>query len=218
MSRADSLDPYAPGLPREWVERLAESDETTDALTIATRVFHKETITPDISISPPGLGPQPLAIGNVMGLHYDTPATDESYRIMKIPFSLVMAGNARAVEPFASFHIHWTKANNVDQSTANIRWVLEYTMFDGNDDEITSPVVSATINIDDTYDDAGTTTRVVHRSANFDVTNLIAGYYLGIKITADNANTTASLQNQGVLVSADLLYKGWLNTNGNGFP
>lgn len=212
VDRADGLDPYATGLPREWVERLANSDETTDALLAKTRINHKPTLTPDVSVNPPGLGPQPVALGNVIGLHYNTPATDEAYRVLKIPSSLVVAGNARAIEPHASFHVHWTKANDVDCSGASVRWVLEYTMFDGHDDEILTPTVSATINMDDTYVDAGTTTRVVHRSANFEVTNLVPGYYLGVKITNDNANTDAALQSNAVAISADMLWRGWLNT------
>jgi hypothetical protein len=217
VNRADGLDPYATGLPREWVERLANSDETTDSLLTQTRINHKPTITPAISVSAPGLGPQPLAIGNVMTLHYDTPATDAGYRILKIPSSLVVAGNARAIEPYVSFHIHWTKANDVDQSGATIRWVFEYTMFDGHDDEILTPTVSGTVNMDDTYIDAGTTTRIVYRTANFEITDLVPGYYLGVKVTTDNANTTASLQGNGAIVSADMLWKGWLNTEGEGF-
>lgn len=216
MSRADGLDPYVSGLPREWVERLSESDETTDALTAATRVFHKPTLTPDISVNPPGLGPQPLAMGNIIGLHYNTPATDEGYRILKVPFSMVTAGNERAVVPYTSFHIHWTKAVDTDQSGGTVRWVFEYTLFDGESEDVIVPAVTNTLNIDDTYTDTGTTTRVIHRSANFEVTDLVAGYYLGIKVTNDAGNTT--LSGGPVLVSADMLWKGWLNTNGNGFP
>lgn len=209
MSRADGLDPYVSGLPREWVERLANSDETTDSLEIATRIFHKPTLTPAISVSAPGLGPQPVVIGNVIGLHYDTPATDAGFRIIKIPTSLVSAGNARQVEPHTSFHVHWTKGVDTDQSAATVRWVLDYTVFDGRDDELTSPIVSNTVNMDDTYVDAGTTTRVVYRTPDFEVTDLVAGYYLGVKVTNDSGNST--IAGGPVLVSADLLWRGWLN-------
>jgi hypothetical protein len=209
MSRADGLDPYVSGLPREWVERLADSDASTDALIRTTRTFHEPTLTPDISVNPPGQGPQPLPIGNVIGLHYDTPATDTGHRIFKVQRNLVYQDVDIATH--TSFHIHWTKAVDTDQSGATVRWVIEYTVFDGRDDDIATPVISNTVNIDDTYDDAGTTSRIVHRSANVEVTDFIPDYYVGVKITNDAANTT--LSGGPVLISADLLWRGWLNTN-----
>jgi len=215
MAREAGLSNYLDGMPAEYVARLLASDAKTDVLERTTAIHHKPTLTPDISVSPPGQGPQPLALGNVIGLHYDTPATDEGFRILKIPFTLVSPGNTAAIEPSVSFHIHWTKGVNSDESGATVRWVFEYTLFDGHDDEITSPTVSGLINMDDTYDDAGTTTRIVHRTADFVVTGLIAGYYLGVKITNDAGNTT--MLGGPVLISADMLWKGWINTNASTF-
>ena len=215
VDRTSGLAQNLAGMPAEYVARLLASDAKTDILESTTAILHKPTLTADISVSAPGLGPQPLAIGNVITLHYDTPATDEGYRIMKIPYNMVSAGNVAGVEPSASFHIHWTKGVNSDESAATVRWVFEYTVFDGKDDEITSPAISGLINMDDVYDDAGTTTRVVYRTVDFPVTDLVAGNYLGVKITNDAGNTT--MLGGPVLVSADMLWKGWINTNSDTF-
>ena len=206
MAREEGLGNYLPGMSPEWVRRLIDSDQRTDILERTTRVFHKPTITPAVSVSAPGLGPQPIVFGTVMGLDFDT-ATDAAYRILKIPSNIVEAGNEAGIAPFASFHVHWTKSGDLDASADTVRWRLSYTVFDGSSDEV-ALVTPTVIEWDDVYDDAGTTTRIVYRTGNMDVTGFVPNYYVGLMLEYVPANTTLSTP---VVISTDLLWRGWLN-------
>jgi hypothetical protein len=208
MARNEGLETYFPGMSAEWIERLLDSDDDTDVLKDTARVFHKPTLTPDVGAAGSGTSPTAINFGSVVGLNYNN-AADLAYRVLKIPNNLVVAGNPPAVVPRADFHIHWTKSADTDMSGATIRWQLRYTVFNGISDEI-ALVGSTLVEWDDTYDDAGTTTRIVHRTANSaDVSaDLIPGNYIGVSVGFDTGNTTLA---NPVVISADLLWKGWLN-------
>lgn len=174
------------------------SIEKFQASTEETRTFHKPTITPSEAEVAPGAGPSPVVFGTVMGLDFDNP-TDKAYRVLKIDTNFV--GNA-------SFHVHWTKSGDANESGNTVRWRLSYTVFNGNSDEV-ALVAPTIITFDDTYDDSGTTSRIIHRSPNIDATGFQAGYYVGLCLDYDNANTT--LASTPVAISADLLWEGTVN-------
>lgn len=175
-------------------------------VTAPTRVFHKPTVTPDGAVSAPGQGPQPIVFGTVMGLDFDTP-TDVAYRIMKMDSNMVAQSNP-SVTALTSFHVHWTKSGDGDESGNTVRWRLSYTVFDGESEEVAlaTPTV---VEWDDTYVDAGTTTRIIYRTGNVEVTDLTPGYYIGVALEYVPANTT--LLSTPVVISADLLWRGFLH-------
>lgn len=167
------------------------------ANTSDTRTFHKPTITPSDSEVQPGQGPAPIVFGSTMGLHFDN-TTDKAYRIIKVPSNYTGP---------ATFHIHWTKSGDADESGNVIEWRINYTLFNGSSQDInTTPTV---VTLTDTYEDNGTTSRIVYRTANSTEIPLIANYYLGIQLDYVAGNTT--LISTPVAISADLLWEGYIN-------
>jgi hypothetical protein len=141
-----------------------------------------------------------------MGFSYDS-TTDQAHRLMKIPASIVVAGNSAGIEPFAGFHVHWTKSVDTDASGGTVRWRLNYTVFDGSSEDIA--LVSPTVlEWDDVYDDSGTTTKIVYNTGNVDAPGLTSNYYVGLQLEYVDAETTVAAP---VLISLDLIWKGWLN-------
>jgi hypothetical protein len=168
-------------------------------------MIHKAAASPSDASSQPGQGPQLIVFGTVMGLDYDNP-TDAAYRIMKIDKTFVGDGSGAD----ASFHVHWTKSGDADESGNTIRWRLSYTLFDGSSDDIV--VAPTVVDFDDTYVDAGTTSKIVYRTPSVPATGLVPNYYMGIKLEYVPANTT--LTSTPVCVSCDLLFRNRINLAG----
>ena len=73
------------------------------------------------------------------------------------------------------FGLNWTKSQDTDQSGNKIKWQLEYFFVDiGDDISIATP--DATLTVEQTYIDAGTTTHI--------------GYTANIEITSENVSDT----------------------------
>jgi hypothetical protein len=166
----------------------------------ATRVHHVPTITPD---SGRGSQEPDLAIlGSVLVANY-TIGVDRAYRVFKIPNNF--AGNA-------AFHVHWTKEEGVngdtDESGNNVRWRLSYTVFQGGGTDIN--VAPTVLDIDDTYEDSGTTTRITYRTANTPASGFLPNYYVGISIEAA-APEAPALSCEPALISADLTFDAYTN-------
>jgi len=134
-------------------------------------------------------------MGSIIGLEFDNPATDVSYRVMKIDNNFI---------GLPSFHVHWTKSGNGDESGNNIQLRLEYTVFNGNSDEV-ALVSPSVIEWTDTYEDSGTTSRIVYRTPNIAAEGFIANYYVGLALSVVPGGTT--LTSNGVVVSADLIFQ-----------
>lgn len=198
------------GLSGEVYDLRKDVDIGFETMEAETAIIHKPTITPAEAEPAPGLGPVPVVLGNsVIGLHFDN-TTDRAYRLMKIDTTFVVGGDGPAGDGSnASFHIHWTKAVDTDQSGATVRWRLTYTIFDGNSDEITAGGTQGFIEWDDTYDDAGTTTRIVYRTGNEPVAGFVPGYYVGMCLEYIPASTT--LVGGPVVISTDLLFRNLIN-------
>jgi hypothetical protein len=170
---------------------LAADDPTT-------RQQHLFIVTPARSTPQPGQGPQPAAYGNLIVLEF-TLDLDAAFRVVKIPSSYT--GNATA-------HVHWTKSQTTDQSTKVVRWRIDYTVVNGRTED--GAAAGSTILLDDSYDDAGTTTHIVHRTANISLPGLVAGYYLLVKISAVTPPTGTALV-EPALMSMDILYDEKIN-------
>lgn len=156
-----------------------------------TRIFHEPIVTASRATSAPGQGPSPIVLGTLIGLEFSG-ALDAAYRMIRI--------DAAHDEVLSTFHVHWSKSTNVDESGKTIRWRITYVVFDGiAQDVIVSPTVAL---LDDTYDDNGTTSRIVYRTPAINTVGFTPGYYLGLCIDIDPAGTT--LVGNPVLAAVDL--------------
>jgi hypothetical protein len=180
------FDGYLSHLPPEHREALAKEIART------TKVVHKPIVTPATATPQPGLGPLEVAIGTAIGLSFSTPATDRAYRSFKIDNDFIGS---------PSFHVHWTKGDDTNQSGNTVRWQIDYHVFNGRDQDISNGSITTLI-VDDTYDDAGSTTRVVHRTQNIDASNFTAGYYVGLAIKVVPGSTTVV---NPTLITVDLI-------------
>ena len=164
----------------------------------ATRTFHEPTVTPAAGTNSPGQEPNISVIGSTLVAEF-TLNTDKAYRIFKIPSSYVS-------DP--AFHIHWTKSSDADENGKEVKWRISYTVFPGNGADVNvSPTV---LDIVDTYDDTGTTTRVINRTANTAVAGFTAGYYVGICVEAVTPAGTA-MASEPALFSVDLTFTEKIN-------
>ena len=167
------------------------------ALEGATRTYHEPTILPESGSNSPGQQPDLALIGTTLVAEF-TVNTDSSYRFFKIPGNYVEG---------AAFHIHWTKESGIggdgDESGNGVRWRLSYTVTPGNNADIN--VAPTVVELDDTYDDAGTTTRIVYRTPNVAAPGFVANYYVGVCIEAVTPDGSA-LGCEPALVTADLTY------------
>jgi hypothetical protein len=132
--------------------------------------------------------------------------TDAAYRLFKIPSTFV--GDPR-------FHIHWTKESgaggNGDESGNTVRWRISYTIFQSTSSIAVDINVAATVvDLDDTYDDAGTTTRIAYRTPNVDAVGFVAGYYMGICVEAVTPAGSA-MTAEPALVTVDLTFTEFIN-------
>lgn len=162
----------------------------------ANRVIdHKPTVTAQNAEVAPGLGPVPYAIGTVLGARYTQPVTDRLYRVMKIDSGFCDC---------PSFHVHWTKSGDASELGNKVRWVLEYTVFNGTEREL-ALVTPAEAIIDGTYDDDSTDgSRLACRTIDVPAEGLIPNYYVGLRLRVDPANTT--LVSAPVLLTMDMVY------------
>lgn len=190
----------------ELVQRLKRGDYTgaVEALSkhalSSTRIVHIETLTPVDATQQPGQGPTPVVLGStVIGMHFDS-VNDKAYRIIKIPSNFV--GDA-------SFHIHWSKNVNSNEAGKTVRWRLTYNVFNAINQNVTTG--DQVIEWDDTYDDSGTTTRIIYRTNNTPAVGFVPGYYVGVKLEYVPAFTT--LTDGPVLVSGDLLLRTTINAD-----
>jgi len=157
--------------------------------------IHVPAVTPSAASNSPGKQPTVVLVNaSILGLAM-TVDTDDALRLYKLPFSY--AGNA-------SFHVHWTKSTNTDDSGKTVRWRISYTVFDGKTEEVTG--APATVEYEDTYVDSGTTTRYVYCTPDILVDGEFeSAHYVGVKIEAISPSAGTPLTDP-VVVSLDLVY------------
>jgi hypothetical protein len=190
----DALD-----IEAEFPDRDPSGVPTNIADADAIAVFHQPTITPAHGTNAPGQQPDIIVVGATV-VAAMTLNTDLAYRVFKIPLSFV--DNAR-------FHVHWTKTGDADESGKEVRWQLDYTVFDGYSDDISG--APSSLVFDDTYDDAGTTTRIVHGTDHLAASGIVANQYVGLVIQAVTPGGVALASEPG-LVSVDMTFNQKINS------
>lgn len=168
------------------------------ALEATVRPFHASIVTPSAGSSSPGKTPAPTPAGSMLLLAF-TIGTDQAHRQFKIPS--YFAGNPNV-------HVHWSKTSDAVETGKAVRWRVSYTVFNGSSED--GGGVPTVVELEDTYDDAGTTTRVVHRTANVALAGFVAGYYVSMAIEAI-APTGAALSSEPGLFTLDLTFDETIN-------
>lgn len=159
----------------------------------ATRIVHEPIASSNRSRSQPSAGPDPLAIGPVLVSEFTGPS-DALYSEYRVPDTHDGV--------YSALHVHWTKSGDAVESGNTVRWHIEVLQFsDEEDNDLTrAPTV---LEFDDTYDDDGTTSRILYRTSDIAIPGgLIPGHYLGVRVSLDASGTT--LSSNPALVSADL--------------
>lgn len=164
-----------------------------------TGVIHVSIMSPSHRGSKGGTTePTPVDMGPVLADAY-TLNNDQGYEVFKLPTSFI--GDL-------SIHAHWTKSTDAIENGKTCRWQITYMILPGNNtDFMATPTV---VNIDGTYTDSGTTSRICYRSADISLTGGAAGYYLYIQVMAVTPPGTA-MASKPALVSLDAVYTGYLN-------
>jgi hypothetical protein len=171
-----------------------------DDLVHVTRFQHQETVSAAVAETGIFGGvtvPTPTVNGSLVSLSFVL-NSDAAFRGFKITTKYVSD---------ASFHIHWTKSDDVDRSGTFSKWCVEYTVYDGQSEDATTVVVSPTEDLE--YLDAGTTTRVVYRSPNIPLVGFAPGKYVAIKVV--KLTPTGAATPSPCLVSMDLIYRATIN-------
>lgn len=167
--------------------------ETEATLLYETETYHFPTITAASGTNAPGQQPTLVVVGSILTAQM-TLNTDAVYRVFKIP--LHFRGNPQ-------FHVHWTKSGDADESGKVARWEIACTIFEGNDQDDVA-VIGATLELEDTYEDNGTTTRHIYRTADAPCTETwVPGWYVGIRVRAITPVGTP-MASEPALVGVDL--------------
>jgi len=165
-----------------------------------TRLQHIPVLSPTSAHWAGGTIPGIVVYGTTVVLQF-TPNVDEAFRQLKLPAYAV-------TEP--SFHIHWTKTGDLNESGKAVRWQVEYTVYDGRSQNINDGL-TGTLFVEDIYDDAGTTTRILHRTADVLIPNVPASYYISFRVQAVTPAGTP-LTSEPALSSVDLTWEERINS------
>lgn len=199
-----------PELQQKWFDGVIEVVVSKDAAeesfinaklhgTLATRIYHEPTVSAAVGTNAPGQQPSIIPIGSVLTAAF-TIGADKAYRIFKIPGNFVST---------PAFHVHWTKSSDAVETGNTVRWRLSYTVFPGNGADVNvSPTV---INFDDTYDDSGTTSRIIYKTPDIAAIGFLPNYYIGIAIEAVAPLSGTPLTSEPALASVDLTYIEYIN-------
>lgn len=167
----------------------------------ATRIIHETTIGGGRGSNSPGQGPT-ISTSGALLLFSFTPndANDRLYRMFKIPTAYVS-------EP--TFHVHWTKSSNADETGKNVRWRMGYSVYNGISEDAAATVT--TVEIEDTYEGSGTTNRIIYRASDINLSNFVAGYYMSVYIESMSPISGSAMASEPALISLDLRYRAYIN-------
>jgi hypothetical protein len=171
------------------------------AVEAATRLKHVAVVDAGTLKIAGASAPTLVEHGSMMYMSFDSPG-DRGFRVFKIDYDYV---------DNASLHIHWTKSDDVDRSGTFCRWRVDYSVYNGKDEEVNGLTFTETLDLE--YLDSGTTTRYIYRSPNLTLSGIQAGYYVAAKITSTTASG-AALVDPG-LVSMDFMYLAHINRQGS---
>jgi hypothetical protein len=183
-------------------EYVGETFPESVARRTDTRIVHEPTITAGRGTLSPGQGPTISVNGTLLTLAFTPNDTgDRAYRMFKIPSSYVTG---------SAFHIHWTKGVNTNQSGSHVRWKVDYTVFDGSTEVANG--IEYTFQVEDSYEDSGTTTRVVHRTSDIPLSGFVAGWYVSCFVEAVSPVASPALSGDVHLFSVDMTYVATINS------
>lgn len=165
------------------------------------RYRHDVIVAPATFKSTAGKEPVPLAVGPLMYLEF-TVNNDVAYQVRKV--------NGTFYDN-PSVHIHWTKTTDANEQNKKVRWHVEYVSFASSvgapGDGTETPHVAE---VEDTYLDAGTTTRMIHETTSIPLVGVVAGHYLSLVISAVTPVGTPMVSPPG-LFALDLVYREYIN-------
>lgn len=162
--------------------------------------IHDAVVAASFASSAPGKVPPTFVYGDCLLVRSFPIGAADGFYIRKIPYRY--AGNA-------AFHAHWTKTSDANESGKSVRWRITYRVYDDHSDDITAGVPYA-VDIDDTYDAGGTTSRIIHESPSVPAAGFLPGYYVAIKVEAVAPGGTPMASDPG-LVSLDLTFSMYIN-------
>lgn len=154
--------------------------------------IHDPILVPSIEIPPP------IGSKGVLSYRIMTVGTSKLFVYFKVPNWYVSGGR---------FHVHWTKSQDSNKAGDKVKWEIAYRVADGVTEECS--IADETLSDEDTYDDAGTTTRIVYQTADMPMTGLVAGKYVTATIQA--VTPAASTLSAPGMVALDFLYEAQLN-------
>ncbi len=155
--------------------------------------YHANIVTPS-SFKSPGLRePTFIENGALLSMAF-TVGVDAAWRQFKIPTAFT--GNP-------SVHVHWTKSSDANEAGKRARWRITYNVFNGNSEDASGE--EFTVEIEQTYVDSGTTSRVVYRSSNTALSGFVAGQYVALRVEAI-APSQDAMTSEPALFSVDLLF------------
>ena len=177
---------------RELVNLLIDLDTRTGD-------YHVPIVSATQADGPPGTVPD-VAVDGVLSyfLLDGVAGAKKVYRVFKVP-SYYVSG--------ASLHIHWVKSDDTDRSTETVRWLVNHKVFNGSNEDADGG--GTTLTLDDTFSDDGTTTRVVHRTANVAIGGVLPSYYIAVSVEKGTPGAGTPMDEPG-LVSVDFTFTGYL--------
>lgn len=163
-----------------------------DVASAATLVHGAGVLTPDVGIS-----------DNLLYLVFNNIGTDEALRVYKFDYSYV---------DLPSLHVHWTKGDDTTQTGNAVRWVIDYRVFNGNNE-----LGTGTTGTLDTgplvYTASDTTARTVYRSADMPLIDITAGDYMTVRVRTIAPGGGYTQLTDPSLVTLDLKYRRYINKN-----
>lgn len=189
-------------------QRLTKEDLRRDVnaalLSIENEIgsYHAPIVTASFHSALPGTVPTPEAVNALLYLTFSS--GDAAFRQFKIPDSYVST---------PAFHIHWTKSGNANEFGKAVRWRVSYVVFPST--SVQAGMGSATptvVDVEDTYDDSGTTSRLVFSTPSVPLIGFVKGAYMSIKVERTTPLGTPLSSNPG-LFSLDLTYQQYINKN-----
>jgi hypothetical protein len=176
---------------------LATASGTAFALESATHIIHQDVASASTLKLTGANAPALTEHGSLLYLSFDH-AVDRCFRMFRISHDYIGS---------PSLHIHWTKSDDVDRSATFAKWRIDYSVFNGHNEEVNGGTFVETTDLE--YLDSGTTTRVIYRSENMPLVGVSPNDYVSIKVSKVTP-TGAELVDPG-LVSVDLIYESYVN-------
>jgi hypothetical protein len=183
-------DGYGGG-PNGPVDLLASSVKHVDIATAGSLKQGQGATTPDVVYK-----------GNLVYMEFNQ-TTDVAFYLWKV---------GRDFKDSPAFHVHWTKSQDINESSNRARWRIDYTVYTSTAGTAGNAAVTGTFV--DTGDliyvggDANTD-RLVYRSPDMPIV-ATAGQYVAAKISSPLPGAGTPVTNPG-LVSVDFTYNAYIN-------